>query len=249
MRDLPDSANLDHLRRQAKDLLTVLRSSDPAVTLADAQGSLARQHGFDTWAELKAEVTRRQNTPRIVGDTDLARRLAVAFHLGAVTGPMQHLERQWAGQVWELTTADGRWVLTELADYVVPAHIEVVSDLVVRAPAAGVLAPEPVRTADGSFVFATDSGSWRVDRWVQLGPPPPQPPPPALAAEGGRALARIHALDLQPPQLVVPWLTRRPGESSWQNILDKALRVQPDLGRRSGSCHPRVPRARRHRRL
>ena len=222
MRDLPDGANLDHLRRQAKDLLAVLRSSDPAATLADAQGSLARQHGFDTWAQLKAEVTRRQNIPPLVADPDVAQRLAVAFNLGAVTSPMEHLERQWAGQVWELTTADGRWVLTELADYVVPAHIEVVSDLVARARAAGVLAPEPVTTRDGLFVFSADGASWRADRWVQLGPPPPQPPPPDVAAEGGRALARIHALDLEPPEPVVPWLTRRPSESSWQNMLAAA---------------------------
>lgn len=33
MRDLPDNASLDHLRRQAKDQLAVLRRTAPGATL------------------------------------------------------------------------------------------------------------------------------------------------------------------------------------------------------------------------
>lgn len=43
MKTLPDNPNLDHLRRQAKDLHAGLRDSAPATSLADAQASLARQ--------------------------------------------------------------------------------------------------------------------------------------------------------------------------------------------------------------
>ena len=60
MKTLPDNPNLDHLRRQAKDLLLGLRDSTPAASLADAQASLAEQYGFDSWPQLKAEVDRRQ---------------------------------------------------------------------------------------------------------------------------------------------------------------------------------------------
>ncbi len=37
MKTLPDNPHLEHLRRQAKDLLAGLRDSDPNVSLADAQ--------------------------------------------------------------------------------------------------------------------------------------------------------------------------------------------------------------------
>jgi hypothetical protein len=63
MKMLPDNPNLDHLRRQAKDLLAGLRDSDPHASLADAQASLAEQYGFRTWTDLKAEVDRRQGRP------------------------------------------------------------------------------------------------------------------------------------------------------------------------------------------
>jgi hypothetical protein len=222
MRDLPDSANLDHLRRQAKDLLVVLKQTDPDATLAGAQASLAEQHGFDTWAHLKAEVERRQDAAPMLADGAVAERLAVAFGLGAVSGPMRHVERQWAGQVWELATVDDRWVLTELAEYVSPDHVEVVDGLVERAIGAGVSAPEPVRAPDGRFVVEVDGANWRADRWMPLGPTPPQPPPADVATEGGRALAQIHALDVPPPQAVVPWLTRRWEDPHWQRIVDDA---------------------------
>jgi hypothetical protein len=51
MKTLPDNPNLDHLRRQAKDLLAGLRDSHPDASLADAQASLAEQYGFRTWTD------------------------------------------------------------------------------------------------------------------------------------------------------------------------------------------------------
>ena len=42
MRSLPQSTSLNHLRRQAKDLLAVPRGSQPSATLADAQAFVAR---------------------------------------------------------------------------------------------------------------------------------------------------------------------------------------------------------------
>jgi len=220
MRDLPDNASLDHLRRQAKDQLAVLRRTEPAATLTDAQATTARQYGFASWAELKDEVERRTAAPPLVAGDGLAERIAAAFGLGTVSGPMVHRERHWTGQIWDLTTTAGRWVVTALADFVVAAHIETEAGLVERASAAGVLAPEPVRSAAGPFVATldgTDTG-WRVHRWMALGPPSPQPPVPEVAAEGGRILARIHGLDLAAPGPVVAWLTRRSPEAHWQRL-------------------------------
>ena len=77
MTDLPARPSLDHLRREARDLLRAAQAGDPvalgriqavsaARTLASAQLALAREYGFASWARLKAEVEART--------TDLARR-------------------------------------------------------------------------------------------------------------------------------------------------------------------------------
>jgi hypothetical protein len=67
---LPVQPHLDHLRRQARDLLRAARAGDEAaagqisavsgrLTLSAAQLALARDYGFASWALLKAEVQAR----------------------------------------------------------------------------------------------------------------------------------------------------------------------------------------------
>ena len=55
-RNLPAHPNLEHLKKQAKDLLRELKQQNPASKLADAQHSLAREYGFASWPKLKAYV-------------------------------------------------------------------------------------------------------------------------------------------------------------------------------------------------
>jgi hypothetical protein len=55
-RQLPPHPDLDHLRKQAKDLLHDLQQRDPASKLADAQHTIARAYGFPSWPKLKAYV-------------------------------------------------------------------------------------------------------------------------------------------------------------------------------------------------
>ena len=55
-RNLPARPNLEYLKKEAKDLLDVLRRSKPAAQLADAQFALSRDYGFDSWPKLKAQV-------------------------------------------------------------------------------------------------------------------------------------------------------------------------------------------------
>ena len=55
-RNLPPHPNLEHLRKQAKDLLHELKQENPALQLADAQHALAREYGFASWPKLKAYV-------------------------------------------------------------------------------------------------------------------------------------------------------------------------------------------------
>ena len=51
-RQLPATPNLEHLKKQAKEVLRTM----PHGKLAQAQHALAREYGFDTWAKLKAHV-------------------------------------------------------------------------------------------------------------------------------------------------------------------------------------------------
>ena len=135
---------------------------------------------------------------------------------------MTHAERQWTGQIWDLTTTDGRWVVTALADFVAPAHIETEAELVERAIAAW-RARSRTRAHDrGAVRPRARRHQLASASLIQLGPPSPQPPLPQIAAEGERILARIHRLDLEPPEPVVPWLTQRWTELHWQRLVDKA---------------------------
>jgi hypothetical protein len=55
-RDLPPHANLDHLKKQAKELLHELQQRTPDAILANAQHALALEYGFASWPKLKAHV-------------------------------------------------------------------------------------------------------------------------------------------------------------------------------------------------
>jgi hypothetical protein len=55
-RQLPSHPNLEHLKKQAKELLRELQPRDPALKLADAQHAIAREYGFASWPKLKAHV-------------------------------------------------------------------------------------------------------------------------------------------------------------------------------------------------
>ena len=47
-RRLPDHPSLEQLRKQAKEQLDTLRSTDSSVNLAAAQHALAREYGFES---------------------------------------------------------------------------------------------------------------------------------------------------------------------------------------------------------
>lgn len=70
MADLPSCPDLDQLRQRAKDLLRAAKRGDPGalaclhavsgqLILDSAQLAVARDHGFASWAKLKAEIEQR----------------------------------------------------------------------------------------------------------------------------------------------------------------------------------------------
>ncbi|MBB6250313.1 hypothetical protein [Nitrospirillum iridis] len=55
-RALPARPSLEHLRKEAKRRLRLLRQSNPIATLAGAQRDVARDYGFASWRRLVAQV-------------------------------------------------------------------------------------------------------------------------------------------------------------------------------------------------
>ena len=53
---LPERPNLDWYRKAAKKLLQTLRANSAEAKLADAQLTIARNTGFDSWKKLKAQI-------------------------------------------------------------------------------------------------------------------------------------------------------------------------------------------------
>lgn len=106
MTTLPSRPSLDHLRRQARNLLRAAQAGDTGsaarirvvserLTLAAAQLAVAREYGFASWARLKTEVEART--------TDLAR-MAEEFCEASI--------RDWTGRAARMLAAT-----PELAGY------------------------------------------------------------------------------------------------------------------------------------
>jgi len=208
VKTLPDNPNLDHLRRQAKDLLAGLRDSQPEASLADAQASLAEQYGLRAWTDLKAEVDRQRGRADVAGGA-LAGAVAECFGLGEVTGPMTSAARtDDMGRRWWLQTERGRWAVRTVDTWrpIVDAETDVA--LQQAAAGVGVLLPAPVRSRSGAIVESVGGHSWRVYEWIHSGPPLVAPVSSATTYEVGTILARIHRLAL-PVSRISPYHTSR----------------------------------------
>ena len=90
---------MEFLRREAKDLLAVLRATDADATLADAQRSIAAEYGYRTWSELKTEVERRRADVPTPPD-GLADGIAAEFGLGVVTAPLRPIRYEYMSCLW-----------------------------------------------------------------------------------------------------------------------------------------------------
>jgi hypothetical protein len=222
MRMLADNPSMDFVRREAKELLPALRETDPTATLADAQRTLAELYGFRTWSDLKAEVDRRREAlPE--APPGLADEIARAFGLGDPTGPLTPIRYEYMGRRWCLQTAEGRFMVSPVFDWIDDTQAEVAVDLATRARAEGVQSPRPVRTPDGGLVRRALDQSWRVDRWMDLGPTPVRPAHSSIARKAGELLAAVHAA--APPTarpVDGPWITHRPVQGSWDALLQRA---------------------------
>jgi ankyrin repeat protein len=110
-RPLPLRANLEWLKKLAKDRLNELRAGDPATSLNAAQRAVAREYGFPSWRKLKAHVE------------------GVRERLDALVPPDQ-IRRAAA----EVVAADDP-ELTRLLAAIQAGEAQVVADLLARRPA------------------------------------------------------------------------------------------------------------------
>jgi hypothetical protein len=217
---LPDHPSLDFLRREAKDLLSALRETDPTTTLGRAQQALAHQYGTDDWAQLRAEVDRRRDNPPQPAP-NLAPAIAAAFELGEpqVVAPVSY---QHMGRTWSLETSRGHYLVSPQFQYIDDAQAAVGVDLLERARPLGVLSPRPMRNRDGGLVHRVDDQTWRVDEWLDMGPTPTRPMRSAVARRAGEILATVHSIG-GPTDTPLPiYLTSRHGRTYWDQLAERA---------------------------
>lgn len=219
MRTLRQAPNLDYLKQQAKDLLAALRETQPGASLADAQRTLAKQYGFRTWTDLKAEVERARSKPQVF-DADIAAGIAKSFGLGDVTEPAILIETDVSGPSLRVQTHTGTWNAHAVMSGFDEGHAEESVRLMNAAGAAGIKTPRAVRTSSGVWVEEIGEYRWRVDKWMDVGPTIAVPVSSATAFKAGALLATLHGLRLEPAGGMHPWLAAKPrtGEQ-WQKIL------------------------------
>ena len=221
MKLLPDRPSIEYLRKEAKDLLAVLRDSKPDTSLADAQRALAAEYGVRDWPALKAEVERRvADTP--AAPDGLAEALADAFGLGVVTAPAKPVTFTAMGRCWDITTDQGRWLAVTVYPWITNEQAELGARLREAATAVGVSAPAPARSPQRRLVENVQGENWRVHEWLEVGPSPALPASAALARRAGALIGTLHALAIPSAEPIHGYLTHRRPDVEWEQLLDRA---------------------------
>ncbi|MFD3400516.1 phosphotransferase [Kribbella sp. NPDC058693] len=221
MKLLPDRPTIEFLRKEAKDLLAVLRETSPTASLADAQRALAGQYGLRDWPALKAEVERRIAATPAVPD-GLAEALAASFGLGTMLRPPRPVAFTAMGRCWELTTDRGRWLAVTVFDWITNEQAELGAKLRDAAVAVGVAAPVAVRSPRGLLIEPVQGENWRVHEWLEVGPSPALPVSAAVARRAGAAYGKLHALAIPTEEPMNPYVVWRRPESEWDKLLERA---------------------------
>ncbi|WP_427884817.1 hypothetical protein ACQHIV_21785 [Kribbella sp. GL6] len=239
MRLLPDRPSIEFLRKEAKDLLAVLRESEPGTSLAEAQRVLAGEYGERDWPALKTEVERRvADTP--AAPAGLADELAEAFGLGKVTAPARPVTFTAMGRCWDITTDRGRWLAVTVYHWITNEQAEVGARLRDAATAAGLTAPVPVRSPQGRLIESVRGESWRVHEWLEVGPSPVLPVSADLARRAGAVFGTLHGLAIPSEEPIQWYLTHRRSPDEWQELLGRARAADKPWAGRLDALLPTV---------
>lgn len=221
MKTLPDHPHLNHLRRQAKELLAGLRDSDSSASLTDAQATLARRYGFDSWAELKAEAERQRGRFDTAPEP-VAQEIADRFGLGRVIAPMRSVARpDDSGRPWVLETDTGRWAVRTMDTWwpIVDADTDVA--LQRAAAAAGIALPAPRLSRSGAVHEKVGEHVWRVTEWAPTGPSLVAPVGAAVTEAIGGVFATLHGLAI-PVDRISPYHGMRLSAETWPELAARA---------------------------
>ncbi|MEU4604253.1 hypothetical protein AB0F43_14835 [Kribbella sp. NPDC023972] len=221
MRHLPDSPSVGFLRQEAKDLLAVLRESNPGASLAEAQRTLAVEYGLRDWAELKSEAERRAAAAPVVPDR-LAEALAAAFGLGRVTAAAAPVSFNLMGRCWSISTDRGRWLAVTVYPWITADQAEIGARLRDAAVAAGITAPTPVRSPEGRLIENVRGENWRVHEWIEVGPSPVSPTPKGVARRVGEIFGVLHSLAIPSEAPLHPYVTWRRPDAEWAELIRRA---------------------------
>lgn len=237
MKLLPDRPSIEYLRKEAKDLLAVLRESEPHTSLAEAQRALAAEYGVRDWPALKAEVERRvAGAP--AAPTGLAEELAQAFGLGKLSEPAKPVVFTAMGRCWGITTDRGRWLAVTVYDWITNDQAELGARLREAATAAGVASPIAVRSPEGQLIVQLRGESWRVHEWLDVGPSPVLPVSAALARRVGAALGTLHGLAMPSDEPIHGYLTARRSDAEWEQLLRRARSARKPWSERLDTLLP-----------
>jgi len=118
-RNLPPHPNLEHLKKQAKDFLQDLQQQNPALKLADAQHTLAREYGFASWPKLKAYV---ESLPRSVDSNSNSTLEQANPFVG-----------KWTANLSKSRRHPGNQFRNAMLEFAVAGNIVTISDVVVDA--------------------------------------------------------------------------------------------------------------------
>jgi ankyrin repeat protein len=185
---LPVQPHLDHLRREARDLLRAARAGDATatarilalsdrLTLAAAQLAVARDYGFASWLKLKLEIQARAD--------DMAK-LADEFCQASI--------RDWTGRAERMLAARPELADYNLATAIVLGDVQKVRNAIAADPELATR-PDP-RTGWTALHAACAS------RWHQLDP---------SRADGLLAVARL-LLDAGADPIAHPDAAGRPSQ-------------------------------------
>lgn len=123
---LPDRPSLEHLRKEAKQLLRASREKDPTRQLADAQYEIAQRYGFPTWTALKEHVAERN------ADADPMPALLAAVRASDADGVRRVLRRNGALRGSRLDAGIGDFGATLMITAAERADVAVIDALLER---------------------------------------------------------------------------------------------------------------------
>lgn len=192
MTTLPERSNIDHLRKQAKELLRLYRNQDSAaferlrhalpvaqakpdallvsldLRLHDMQSCIAREYGFASWAELKSQV--ELQALRAKGSEQLLRYWLHVTYSGDITGDTYGARPQLAAQLLaerpDLVRRDP-WLACAVGDEdVIRAAIANDAEWVHRA--GGLLKLPPLVAVTHSSLLRLETFRERLHRCVRI---------------------------------------------------------------------------------